>query len=351
MLRALGIPSRIAAGFLTVDRSSKNPGWYWFYADQAHAWVQLFFPGYGWIDFDTTVPDVNTQQSPQPDGTPPMNTQQALLVANGEAVSVDTTAKRATMKVTKLLYHDDEIPTAQPKDLFMDVSIASVTKDTGAGKLSDVKPGTNIVALSYAEALKNIEPNEMDSIGSIINRIPKPAPIDEIKIMETEEQKKEPKKLEAKQAQPFDWIKALWITLAVILGFILLVFSAPWLIWQYVNSKAKANKNSRANAYNIYNASMYYLNQLGCARENQSPQQFAEMIDKTFGSNFNKFTNVYQKIKYSSVRLTAGEETLVQGFYEPFKMQVKDKVPFKMRFSRFLNIYNTLHYFTKTKIS
>jgi protein-glutamine gamma-glutamyltransferase len=40
LLRSLGIPSRIAAGFLTVDRSSKNPGWYWFYADQAHAWVQ-----------------------------------------------------------------------------------------------------------------------------------------------------------------------------------------------------------------------------------------------------------------------------------------------------------------------
>jgi transglutaminase-like putative cysteine protease len=70
LLRSLGIPSRIAAGFLTVDRSSKNPGWYWFYADQAHAWVQLYFEGYGWIDFDTTVPDQNTQQSPQPDGTP-----------------------------------------------------------------------------------------------------------------------------------------------------------------------------------------------------------------------------------------------------------------------------------------
>jgi hypothetical protein len=350
MLRALGIPSRIAAGFLTVDRSNKNPGWYWFYADQAHAWVQLYFPGYGWIDFDTTVPDVNTQQSPQPDGTPPMNTQQALLVANGEAISVDTATKRATMKVTKLLYHDDDIPTVQPKDLYMDVSVAAITKDTGAGKLSDVKPGTNIVALSYAEVLKNIEANEMDSVGSVINKIPKPAPVDEIKIMETEEQKKERKKLEAKTAQPFNWIKALWIALGVIGAFILLVFSSPWLIWQYLNAQAKRNKNPRVNAYNIYNASMYYLNQLGFIRDNQSPQQFAESIDKTFGSNFNKFSNVYQKVKYSSVPLTVNEETLVQGFYDPFKMQVKDTIPFKTRLSRFLNIYNTLHYFTKSKI-
>ncbi|MDB5191711.1 MAG: hypothetical protein JWQ96_1274, partial [Segetibacter sp.] len=191
LLRALGIPSRIAAGFLTVDRSSKNPGWYWFYADQAHAWVQLYFPGYGWIDFDTTVPDVDTQQSPQPDGTPPMNTQQAFMVADGKAISVDTVGKRVTMKVTKMLYHDENYPTVTPKDLFMDVSIAAVTKDTGAGRLSDIIPGTNIVAVSYADALKNVLANETDSIGSIIAKIPKPAPIDEIKIMESEEQKKD----------------------------------------------------------------------------------------------------------------------------------------------------------------
>jgi protein-glutamine gamma-glutamyltransferase len=30
---------------------------------------------------------------------------------------------------------------------------------------------------------------------------------------------------------------------------------------------------------------------------------------------------------------------------------VKDNIPFKTRFSRFLNIYNTLHYFTKQKLS
>ncbi|MGV2480712.1 UNVERIFIED_CONTAM: transglutaminase domain-containing protein, partial [Salmonella enterica subsp. enterica serovar Weltevreden] len=71
MLRSLGIPSRAAAGFSTTDRSSKNPGWYWFYQDQAHAWVQVYYQGYGWIDFDTTIPDVNTQQASQPDGTPP----------------------------------------------------------------------------------------------------------------------------------------------------------------------------------------------------------------------------------------------------------------------------------------
>ncbi|MCW3080883.1 transglutaminase domain-containing protein [Segetibacter sp.] len=352
MLRSLGIPSRIAAGFLTVDRSSKNPGWYWFYADQAHAWVQLYFPGYGWMDFDTTVPDQNTQQSPQPDGTPPMNTQQALMVADGEALSVDTIAKRVTMKVKKMLFHDENVPTPEAKDLLMDVSIASVTRDTGTGKLSDIKAGTNIVAVSYAEALKNIMANETDNLASLIVKLPKPAPVDEIKIMETEQQKKDREKQQEPASKPFDWAKALWIALGVIGFFILLLFSLPWLIWLYLNGKAKSDAaNARIKAYNIYMASMYYLNQLGITRESQSPQQFAETADRRFGSNFNSFTNVYQKIKYSTTPLTAKEEALVQNFYEPFKEQVRNDIPFKQRFGSFLNIYNTLHYFTKSKIS
>jgi hypothetical protein len=129
------------------------------------------------------------------------------------------------------------------------------------------------------------------------------------------------------------------------------VFSSPWLIWQYLNAKAKGNKTPKENAYNIYNASMYYLNQLGFSRDNQSPQQFAASVDKHFNASVNKFVNVYQKVKYSSVPLSINELALVQSFYEPFKHKVKDAIPFKTRFSRFLNIYNTLHYFTKQKIS
>ena len=82
MLRSLGIPSRLAVGFLTVDRSGgKNKGWYWYYADQAHAWVQVYIPGYGWLDFDTTVGNDEAQQAPQTDGTPPMQPPVAFLAA------------------------------------------------------------------------------------------------------------------------------------------------------------------------------------------------------------------------------------------------------------------------------
>ena len=351
MLRSLGIPSRIVAGYLTVDRSSKNPGWYWFYADQAHAWVQLYFPGYGWIDFDTTVPDQNTQQSPQPDGTPPMNTQQALLVADGQAISVDTVAKRVIMKVKKILYQDENIPAPIPQDMLMDVSIAAITKDTGTGKLSDIKVGTNIVAVSYAEKLKTIKAKETDNLSTLIAKLPKPTPIDEIKIMETEEQKKERQKKDAQAEKSIDWVNILWTFLGIIGGLILLMLLSPWLIWLYLNSRAKTNTTEKQKAYHAYTAAMYYLNQLGFIRINQSPQEYALSTDQLFNTNFYAFTHVYQKIKYSNSPLTTKEKWLVNEFYKPFIKQVRKSNHFKKRISSFVNLYNTLHFFTKAKLN
>ncbi len=350
MLRSLGIPSRIAAGFLTVDRSSKNPGWYWFYADQAHAWVQLYFKGYGWIDFDTTVPDVNTQQSPQPDGTPPMNPQKPWLVADGEAVTVDTVTQRVTMKVKKLLYHDKDFETIVSKDMFMDVSLATITKDTGGARLSDIKPGTPIVSVSYAESVQEIEPAPLDTLGSIIAKLAKPVPIDAVKIMETAAEKKAKQQQTQAEAKPINWANALWMLLAAIGGFLLLLFWLPWLVWQYYNTRAKkSTANINQKAYRVYTASMYYLNQLGMQRHQQSPEQFANQMDIRFTSNFERFTAVYQQIKYSNRALSNQQQQVVHNFFAPFKQQVRSNLSFKTRFVRFLNIYNTLHYFTKPK--
>jgi transglutaminase-like putative cysteine protease len=53
MLRLLGIPSRVAVGFTsgTYDADEKE----WVVADtNAHAWVEVWFPRYGWIPFDPT---------------------------------------------------------------------------------------------------------------------------------------------------------------------------------------------------------------------------------------------------------------------------------------------------------
>lgn len=351
MLRSLGIPSRIAAGFLTVDRSSKNPGWYWFYEDQAHAWVQVYFPGYGWIDFDTTIPDVNTQQASQPDQTPPLDMQQVYLVADGDVTNVDTVAKRVRMNVKNLLYHDKDYTTDSAKDLTIDASLATVSADTGTVQLSAVKKGMHITAASYAEVLKNINATAEDNIVSIFKKIPKPVPVDEIKIIDKEEGKKQQKNSQNQTSEPIDWLQTLWIILIVVGALVLLVFASPWLIWQVMNARANSSKDARASAFSKYRAALYYLNQLGFERDNKGPQQYATFIDSKFETQFNNFSNVYQKLKYSSALLNERELQTVNNFYKPFIQKIRKQIPFKTRFSRFLNIYNTIHYFNQPKIN
>ncbi len=53
MCRSLGIPARVAVGFF-VDSSLGVMNIYPVRSDMAHAWVEIFFPGYGWINFDPT---------------------------------------------------------------------------------------------------------------------------------------------------------------------------------------------------------------------------------------------------------------------------------------------------------
>jgi transglutaminase-like putative cysteine protease len=51
MLRQLGVPSRVAVGFTSGTRQGND----WVVTDHdAHAWVEVWFPGQGWIPFDPT---------------------------------------------------------------------------------------------------------------------------------------------------------------------------------------------------------------------------------------------------------------------------------------------------------
>lgn len=53
MLRTLGIPSRVVNGFRS-DEFNDITGSYVVRAKDAHAWVEAYFPGYGWQTFDPT---------------------------------------------------------------------------------------------------------------------------------------------------------------------------------------------------------------------------------------------------------------------------------------------------------
>ena len=68
LLRELGIPARFVEGFLPGERDLAS-GTSTVRNSDAHAWVQVYFPGYGWIDFDPTGGSVG-QLAPLPSGRP-----------------------------------------------------------------------------------------------------------------------------------------------------------------------------------------------------------------------------------------------------------------------------------------
>ncbi|MEO5885684.1 MAG: transglutaminase domain-containing protein [Candidatus Limnocylindrales bacterium] len=71
-LRVEGIPARVAEGFLPGDRSV-GTGIETVRNDRAHAWVEVYFPRFGWVEFDPTsvgalapIPDGAAQPSLAP---------------------------------------------------------------------------------------------------------------------------------------------------------------------------------------------------------------------------------------------------------------------------------------------
>ncbi|MBA2470140.1 MAG: hypothetical protein H0V37_12110 [Chloroflexia bacterium] len=53
MLRSIGIPARVAVGFYPGDFDQTQAG-FLYLQNNAHAWTEVFFPGYGWIPFEPT---------------------------------------------------------------------------------------------------------------------------------------------------------------------------------------------------------------------------------------------------------------------------------------------------------
>ncbi|MFN2470021.1 MAG: transglutaminaseTgpA domain-containing protein [Gaiellaceae bacterium] len=83
MLRYLGIPARVAAGFTSGDYDTDRDRW--IVSDtNAHAWVEVWFPRYGWLPFDPT-PARGTLDAPYTNASPRFDANGAatVLAASG----------------------------------------------------------------------------------------------------------------------------------------------------------------------------------------------------------------------------------------------------------------------------
>ena len=71
LLREMGVPTRMPEGFLG-GRRDLGAGTSTVRNSDSHAWVQVYFPGYGWIDFDPTgaVATLAPLPSGRPDASP-----------------------------------------------------------------------------------------------------------------------------------------------------------------------------------------------------------------------------------------------------------------------------------------
>lgn len=346
MLRALGIPSRITVGFMTVDRSNKNKGWYWYYADQAHAWVQLYFPGYGWLDFDTTVGNDEAQQSPAPDGTPPMQPPKAYLAGDGTIAAVDTARKQIQFNLARMVYHDKEYKLDKPVPVVLDMSVALVTRDSIDVPLSELQPGDSATAVSYAEAFKNLRPSGGEQAAALIKRFPSPEPIDELHVKHKPGTKPQQELLREERKKATDW-KMIGIAALVSIGIILLLFLLlPRIIYAWYRLRYRMASGANARAYWAYRAAGFYLHQLGYFRGGRTALQHARLVDEQLSTAYTAFMLPYLKLKYAGQELDASELHNLEQFLPAFLKAVKKAVPFGQRNARFSKVFRAIGYFS-----
>ena len=57
MARSIGIPARYVEGYILPPKPTENnPNLYYVTNQQAHAWTEVYFEGYGWLPFEATSP-------------------------------------------------------------------------------------------------------------------------------------------------------------------------------------------------------------------------------------------------------------------------------------------------------
>ena len=341
MLRTLGVPTRFTTGFATINRSDKNKGWYWFYASQAHAWTQVYFPGYGWLDFDMTIGNEDQQGAPKPDGTPPLPPPEPWLVLNAKAESVDLITKSLNTSFNQLIYFNNPAVLNRTFTRPIDATLCRVLYDKRDTTFAAIRPGDSLIIVSYKDQAKKIpQPRVGVSIETQVEGFPSPIIADEIHIRVKEKEKK--KEDAAKKTSPLTekkitWQEIAWMAAKIIGAIILLLFLLPIFYLIYRLLRISLSRDVNAKADNIYQAALYRFHMAGLEREAETPLEYAQhKVDPIISAGFEKFMRLYLRLKYANGTLRDGDEAVINTFEKNIGKAINKKYGFfKITFNYF----------------
>lgn len=342
MLRSLGIPSRIAAGFLVEDRSTANPGWYYLYADQVHAWVQVYFPGFGWLDFDTTVGNDEARESDRPDATPPLQPRKANMTLSGVITAADASSSTLTLATYAGVLAQQSFSSSETLPSILDLSTARIVSDSTGFTFDRLKVGDSVTAIVFQGSEEERKMRKVNGLKELIRQADSPIVVDLVQVLP----KKSVETLDSAEiAKPRTGLrKTLMYSffIAVLLGVLVQLF--PRFLDVFYRWKGRSSNPQKAAYYN-YLRIFYHTWMLRFHKySSETWQHFAARADARLHTRLQDFMRIYQKLKYSKQPLSPEEQAFATTYAEDFVKKIKAYVPLKKRRKYWLHVKNAIRY-------
>ncbi len=329
LLRAMGVPSRISVGFLTVDRSDKNQGWYWYYQNQAHAWVQVYFPEVGWIDFDYTIGNDQARMAQQADGTPPLVTDEVDFTGIGQVIDIDTTTRKLVVHGFDVKYKDTHFSDLDIK-MDCDISDAKIFRDTVEVAISEIRKLDTVVLIK-----DNLDIGEDVPLNTLVSYLSaKTIKIDQVYLMKKSNGKSHGTNSEDSSKQKN------WKPLLVLLLGLFLFSSLLYLLYLFIANLSTRNVRKQAYFNNL--AFLFTMHQLGVELDHQPLLDFAKNeVDRRYNTEYTTFVKLFLRLKYDEkFELSPVEATFMRGFYSH---QLFDKLIPQIKFKGVLALINPIN--------
>jgi len=274
MARLAGLPSRYVEGYLVPSDPS---GVTLVTGNNAHAWVEIYFEGVGWIPFDATPGD------------------------RGDEGETDNKPPTVTPEPTP-----SPVPTPSP----------TPTPDRGDAEQGDEQPDTATATPTHSPTPKPEAPDANQST---------PTPEPESQSTPTPSQPPE----QETDERSSNWLNAL-MTLAGILLLLLLIAVLVRMRWNATNPRALANrqKTDKERLMMWYRAILTLLMQCGYVPEGgETPERFARRLMQTEAApaEMLELTYAVERQQYANTAPDRGTLQLAQTVYEGILGQMKPK--------------------------